>query len=342
MDSTKEWNRRRKPLDQPVFQECHYKRHKGMAIYGPVPPPETAHQTEHLPTRETATLVGHDGPVLAVRFNSQGTYCLSCGRDRTIKLWNPYKQTLIKTYAGHGHDVRDATVSSDNSQFASCGGDRQAYLWDVSKAAIIRKFRGHDAAINAIVYSGSNEILVTAGYDQTVSVWDCRSRSIDAVQSMRTFRDSVASVRMTSSCNIIAGSIDGSVQRFDVRKGQVFKDDIHIPVSSICVTSDGRSIAASCLDSSIKLLDSAGGDQLGRYEGGHTASSYKIECGFTVEESCIVSASEDGRVCYYDVIDGRPVEQFTAHKGVVCSLAMHPGGTSLLTASTDGCIKLWT
>lgn len=87
---------------------------------------------EALPVNEAFTLRGHDGPVLGVCFNKAGTYCLSCGKvsympamylscccwgrvndllctalmppatlqDRSIKLWNPHKGTLIKTYNG--------------------------------------------------------------------------------------------------------------------------------------------------------------------------------------------------------------------------------------------------
>ena len=45
---------------------------------GPVPPPSTG----ALPTSLTAELAGHEGPVLGVRFNRAGTYCLSCGKVR--------------------------------------------------------------------------------------------------------------------------------------------------------------------------------------------------------------------------------------------------------------------
>jgi hypothetical protein len=53
-----------------------------MRAYGPDLPPGTIDQKEilALPTQEAAVLRGHDGPVLAVRFNEQGTYCLSCGK----------------------------------------------------------------------------------------------------------------------------------------------------------------------------------------------------------------------------------------------------------------------
>ena len=33
-----------------------------------------------LPSKEQRTLKGHEGPVLAVRFNTAGTYCLTCGK----------------------------------------------------------------------------------------------------------------------------------------------------------------------------------------------------------------------------------------------------------------------
>jgi len=36
--------------------------------------------TEHLPIEEAFCLRGHEGAVLAVRFNRSGTYCLSCSK----------------------------------------------------------------------------------------------------------------------------------------------------------------------------------------------------------------------------------------------------------------------
>ncbi len=36
--------------------------------------------TEHLPSEAAHVLQGHEGAVLNVRFNTQGTYCLSCGK----------------------------------------------------------------------------------------------------------------------------------------------------------------------------------------------------------------------------------------------------------------------
>lgn len=43
-----------------------------------------------------------------------GDYCLTCGSDKSLKLWNPYRGALLKSYTGHGFDVLDAHSSCDS------------------------------------------------------------------------------------------------------------------------------------------------------------------------------------------------------------------------------------
>ena len=105
-----------------------------------------------------------------------------------MKLWNPHNGVMVKTYVGHGYDVRDAAVCSDNSKFASCGGDKQVFLWDVSTGRFLRKFKGHDGTVNAVAFGANDDVLISAGYDQCLKVWDCKSRSIDALQTIRDFK----------------------------------------------------------------------------------------------------------------------------------------------------------
>lgn len=88
-------------------------------------------------------IVGHEGPVRAVRFNSDGNYCMTCGSDKTLRLSNPHKGILLKTYIGHGYEVLDAIAANENDRISSCGTDKTVILWDVSTGKCIRKFRGH-------------------------------------------------------------------------------------------------------------------------------------------------------------------------------------------------------
>lgn len=52
-----------------------------------------------------------NGGVLTVAFSSTGAYCMSGGQDRLVRLWNPHKGTLIKTYAlQHGYDIHSVQM----------------------------------------------------------------------------------------------------------------------------------------------------------------------------------------------------------------------------------------
>ena len=72
-----------------------------------------------------------------------GTYCLTCGSDKTVKLWNPHRVVQLKEYAGHGYEVLDAQSSGDNSQICSGGMDKTVMLFDVATGKSLRKYRGH-------------------------------------------------------------------------------------------------------------------------------------------------------------------------------------------------------
>mmetsp|Transcript_14765 Transcript_14765/g.39830 ORF Transcript_14765/g.39830 Transcript_14765/m.39830 type:complete len:322 (-) Transcript_14765:356-1321(-) len=304
-------------------------------------PEEYEHQDpgDGLPSHEVAQLKGHEGPVFAVRYNQQGTYCVTGGKDRNICLWNPLRGILVKKYSGHGYEVRDVCVAGDNSKFASCGGDKQVFIWDVSTARFIRKLKGHDSTVNAVTYAANDDCLVTAGYDQCVKIWDCKSRSMDPMQTMKAFKDSVTSV-VVRNAEIIACSVDGSVRRFDMRMGRMYVDELYQPVTCCAVSHDGQCVLAACLDSTLRLLDRSTGELLATYQG-HVHESVKMDACLTPSDAHVVGSSETGEVLYWDLVEGNVVKRIRAHTGVVCSLAMHPQGSHLLTSALDGVVKVW-
>ncbi|XP_058179389.1 uncharacterized protein LOC131298106 [Rhododendron vialii] len=292
-----------------------------------------------LPRKEASVLKGHEGAVLAARFNADGNYCLSCGKDRTIRLWNPHRGILIKTYKAHGREVRDVHCTQDNSKLSSCGGDRQVFYWDVATGRVIRKFRGHDSEVNAVKFNEYASVVVSAGYDRSVRAWDCRSHSTEPIQIIDTFLDSVMSVSLTKS-EIIAGSVDGTIRTFDIRIGREISDDLGQPVNCIALSNDGNCILASCLDSTLRLLDRSTGELLQEYKG-HTCKSYKMDCLLTNNDACVTGGSEDGIIFFWDLVDASVVSSFRAHASVVTSVSYHPTDSCMISASVDGTIRVW-
>ncbi|XP_060184189.1 uncharacterized protein LOC132613909 isoform X2 [Lycium barbarum] len=271
-----------------------------------------------VPKQKVHVLEGHAGAVLAARFNSNGEYALSCGKDRTIRLWNPHRGIHIKTYKAHGREVRDVHVTQDNSKLCSCGGDRQ---------------------VNAVKFNEYASVVVSAGYDKSLRAWDCRSRSTEPIQIIDTFLDSVMSICLTKT-EIIAGSVDGTVRTFDIRIGREISDNFGQPVNCISLSNDGNCILASCLDSTLRLLDRSSGELLQEYKG-HICKSFKTDCCLTNSDAHVAGGSEDGYIYFWDLVDASVVSSFRAHDLVVTSVSYHPKESCMITSSVDSTVRVW-
>jgi mitogen-activated protein kinase organizer 1 len=172
------------------------------------------------PTKSIRTLAEHTGAVHCVTYNSNGQYCLSGSRDRSVMLWNTATGARIKTYAGHGRDVLDVTVyvsllestvwnrvcamltfssyrsTRDNSRFASCGNDRAVLTWDVSTGSVIRRYAGHYESVNCVGFNDDGTVLASGSFDTTIRLWDCRSQSYSPIQILEDCKDSVMSLQI--------------------------------------------------------------------------------------------------------------------------------------------------
>jgi mitogen-activated protein kinase organizer 1 len=292
--------------------------------------------------KQTQLLKGHTGAVQAITFNVEGNYCLSGGQDKIIRLWNPHKGLLIKTYPGHGYEVNDIAVAADNSRFASVGGDRSPFLWDVATGRTIRKFRGHESAVNCIIFNkvqDENTVIVTGSYDKTIRIWDLKSNSIDPVQILDEARDSVTSLFVTEY-EIVAGSVDGKIRNYDIRAGILRTDVVNQPITSISLSHDGNCILVGCLNNSIRLLDKSTGEHLSTYTG-HKNLTYKIDSCLSNDDAYVLSGSEDNNIHIWDLVNASSVLALKGHFGPVCGLAYHPTQNMLLSSSADSTVRLW-
>ncbi|KAK6922881.1 WD40 repeat [Dillenia turbinata] len=186
----------------------------------------------------------------------------------------------------------------DNSKLCSCWGDRQMFYWDVSIVLVIQKFRGHES-----------EIFVSAGYDRSLRAWDCGSHGTEPIQVVLLI------------CFWIAefGRSDCWKCRFEhltfALVGREILDDL-ASVNCISMSSNGNCVLASCLDSTLRLLDRSRGELLQEYKR-HTCKSYKMDCCLTNSDAHVTGGSEDGFIYFWDFVAASVVSRFRAHSSVV-------------------------
>lgn len=276
------------------------------------------------------------GPVHALAYSATpGTYILTGSSDRSIRLYNPSttlpvsstssispnvtdrhhrpqrqplppaQGRLIATYTAHSYSVLSLCVSSDNSHFASAGGDRSILLWDVAAGATsstpLRRIGGsfgHGGRIHAVAFSGEGDsLLVSAGYDATVRIWDLKSHSPKPIQVLEEARDAVQGLSVRGT-EIVTGSVDGRVRRYDIRKGIVTTDVVGAPVTAVDISRDGQTLLVSSLatkerDAAVRLFDRADGTCLRSYKApGRKNSELRLQAILGGREKWVIAGDE--------------------------------------------------
>lgn len=285
------------------------------------------------------TIDCNQGAVRAVRFNVDGSYCLTCGSDKKIKLWNPYRKLLLKTYGGHGNEVLDACGSCDSSQIVSCSSDKSVIVWDVSTGQPLRRLRGHAATVTCVKYNEESTVAVSGSLDNTVMCWDVRSRAQTPIQTLKEAKDCISSVRVTDH-EILTGSVDCSVRRYDLRNARCDADFVGAAITSVSFSHNGQCILVSSADNCVRLLDKTSGELLGEYTG-HKIDNTNIESDIITNDNYVLSGSVSGELWCWDLVSSEVKHKFihTRNK-VLNSLSVHPRKDIVLTSSVTT-IKLW-
>jgi mitogen-activated protein kinase organizer 1 len=114
----------------------------------------------------------------------------------------------------------------------------------------------------------------------------------DVISVLYAVQDDVTSV-LAAGPAILAGSVDGTVRRFDIRMGRLYCDVLYHPVAALALSRDQLCVLAACLDSCLRLLDIQAGELLASYRG-HSHASVRMGCAFTADDQHVVGCSEDG------------------------------------------------
>ncbi|KAF2090745.1 mitogen-activated protein kinase organizer 1 [Saccharata proteae CBS 121410] len=306
--------------------------------------------TAQFPTRKIATLTGHNANTYA-----HLTYITIRKPPEPIA---PHASTistssgLVQTYSAHGYEVLDISVTDDNARFVSGGGDKTVFVWDVPTARTQRRFAGHAGRVNAVAWGAGGDVVISGSYDGTVKLWDTKSQSWKAMMTMSEAKDSVSSVCVLDH-EIIAGSIDGRVRTYDLRMGMVYVDVIGHPVTSLTATKQGDSLLVSSLDSSLRLMDRPNGKLLQSFKAAqYTNADYRIRSTLGLNDSVVVSGSEDGSILVWDLLEGEVLHRLRhgeardgamgrTKKDVVSAVTFSKARKEWASAGGDGNVVIW-
>jgi WD40 repeat protein/serine/threonine protein kinase len=114
------------------------------------------------------------------------------------------------------------------------------------------------------------------------------------------------------------------------------------PVAGVCFSPDSTRVASASLDGTIKVWDSASGQELLTLKG----HGMEGDVCFSPDGTRLASASNEagnnpGDVKVWDSTSGQELLTLKGHTGPVYGVRFSPDGTRLASASTDQTVKVW-
>lgn len=295
-----------------------------------------------LENKKPVEMLGHKSGVYVAKFSKDGNHVMSGSHDKTVKLWNPYKGLLIKSYDNiHSQAIFDISIAQDNAKFASVGNEKQVYITDSIKATPIRRYHGHQDRINSVSFNPTETVLVSGSYDCSVRIWDLKSQSNDPIQILKEAKDSITKVIVLND-KIISASVDGKIRTYDIRMGNIVIDSFDSTINGLDISPDEKFMIVSGLDNSIKLFENESVQVVKQFRGLHKSQNFTMTVKYNFDLDGIYTTSETGDIVLYDLLKEEKNKVFKAHEKASCGLDVHPIKNNLFVSSGfDGKVILW-
>ncbi|KAG9029780.1 HIR complex subunit [Serendipita sp. 407] len=137
--------------------------------------------------KSLCTLTMHSGPVLVVRWASNGQWLASGSDDTIVMIWdrdpngggkvwgsddvNIEGWKALRRLTGHESDVVDCAWSPSDRYLASVGLDSKIFIWCGYTLECVRRLDGHQGFVKGVCWDPVGEFLATQSDDKTVKIW---------------------------------------------------------------------------------------------------------------------------------------------------------------------------
>lgn len=259
--------------------------------------------------------------------------------------WSPDGETLAVTGAQPTVELL-AAASAEPTTVA---------LYDASGSSI-RAWEAHEAGVNGVSFSPDGELLATAGDDGTIRLWEAATGS--PVRTLTGPEGLVWGLSFSPDGGRVAGlwleptetgPYRSSARVWDARTGDLLRtiggleagDGLAAQRTAFDARGDRLAIATMATSSAV-IYDLDTGEQVGVLS---PADPARDPWGWSEvawsPDGTLLAAAQAELVRIYDGVTLRYLYLLAEHSGWTTKLDWSADGSRLLTANTDGTVRLW-
>ncbi|XP_055081568.1 sperm-associated antigen 16 protein-like [Periophthalmus magnuspinnatus] len=286
----------------------------------------------------------HHQPISNVEIHPIKRLLASSSDDRTWRLWElPTNQekvgALLLSGEGHSDWLTSCSFSPEGGRLATTSGDATVRVWDLDRGRCLLSLPGHLSSTWGCCFHRSGLSLASGSSDWTVRLWDLPGGR--ALATLRRHGKAVSSVHFPPHSDhfLLSSGRDGTLLLWDTRAPASHQATHRSAINHCTTDTTGRVVASCDAGGVVNLWDvrafrsplcsahtAAGANQVSFCPGGS-------------EEVAV--AGGDGLVRVLRMSSGH-VTELSGHVGQACSVRFDHQGETLLSAGTDGHVRVWS
>ncbi|HYT94781.1 MAG TPA: serine/threonine-protein kinase [Gemmataceae bacterium] len=290
-------------------------------------------------------LLGHQGEVMSLAFNRNGTLLASAGgkghKSGEVKVWDG--ETGMLRSARHGLPERILSVAfGPNNELAAAGSEGLIRLWESALSGEGLRFRGDSKVVYALTFSPDGRRLASGGSDGRVRLWNSGGG-----QERFTFAAAAQSEWVAFSPNgrklAFAGRFrdrSGEVKVYDLETGSLLWT-LPRPIGGVRMVvfaPDGYRLATAGDDGAVRIYDLRSGREA-MVLSGHAGGAVAVA--FSPDGTRLASGGKDDLIRIWDTTTGSQGRELRGHTNTVLAVTFSPDGRLLASGSYDRTVRLW-
>jgi WD40 repeat protein/beta-lactamase regulating signal transducer with metallopeptidase domain len=242
----------------------------------------------------------------AIAFSPDGSRAAIGNHQTGVSLVDLLRGKVVREFSIEGPESwrsLDVVFSPDGQIVAApiemyYGGG--VAIWDVKSGALLKRLESGTCGIKHLAFSHDGQLLAGTSFEPILCVWNVASGERFG-RSLQGHTDAPSLLRFLPGDERLAtASDDGTVHLWDINSSKLQRVIAHEPdakgytrmIRGMAVSNDGRYIASSCLDDTVRVWEADTGREVHRVKG-HGNLGGRRSVRFTPDNKRLVSWGDD-------------------------------------------------
>jgi WD40 repeat protein len=281
--------------------------------------------------------VAHSERITNITTVPSGRLLVTCGADRTVKIWTLPGGTLWKTLLGHGQALTCVAISPNERFLVTADAAGTVLHWSLDNGERLGMLNCHQRVDGLHITSDGSTICTK--HPLALNVWDAQSGTLSTSVALRApATQNVFAGEAADLISVSAAARTISISSLTADGRQYTIPDV--PWSHLAVSPDVKFLAAACSDRFLRVYTLPEGKRESWLKIDANVTGIRFVDNETIEAICAKGGTKyDTR--RFRLTSWRPGREIAAHADAIYDCAISPDRRYAATVSKDRSLKVW-